>query len=183
MKTISVILLKFLIIYKIIFLDDTSCTSTGQKRVNGTCLYISTTIKTWFEARAECVRMSGDLLKVNTPLEHSIFKKEFEKQLFDKYWIGLVSSLWKWTTDDQGIVTRYDDQQYIYGYKTLYIDLLCHPSIYPFISALNQSININVYKRIQYIPSILPYHFIKIHTFFSWKYVMHIIMHGNSRNR
>ena len=79
----------------IIFAATGPCTATGYHTLNGECVYISETEKSWFEAKSDCLSRNGDLVKVGSEEKHDQIKDNIV-QTGSKHWIGLISHRWRW---------------------------------------------------------------------------------------
>ncbi|CAI5686307.1 unnamed protein product [Oreochromis niloticus] len=81
--------------------NQTQANTTGWKRFECSCYYISTERKNWTESRKECERRGADLLVIKTKSKHEFFK---ELNKHGEFWIGLEttektndwSKKWEW---------------------------------------------------------------------------------------
>ena len=77
-------------------INTAACTGTGFNTLNGQCVYISDTEKSWFQAKTDCVSRGGDLVKIDSKEKHDLIKDNI-KETGSKHWIGLISHRWSWT--------------------------------------------------------------------------------------
>ncbi|KAL3984444.1 enterokinase [Sarotherodon galilaeus] len=81
--------------------NQTQGKTTGWKRFECSCYYISTERKNWTESRKDCERRGADLLVIKTKSKHEFFR-ELNKR--GEFWIGLEtkektkewSKKWEW---------------------------------------------------------------------------------------
>ena len=63
------------------------------------CIYVNQQRTTWFKARAECVRLGGDLIMLDSAEFHDEViqvLKGYGTGSSYKYWVGLQGRSWQW---------------------------------------------------------------------------------------
>ncbi|XP_063321668.1 CD209 antigen-like protein A [Pelmatolapia mariae] len=91
--------------------NQTQANTTGWKRFECSCYYISTERKNWTESRKDCKRRGADLLVMKTKSKHEFFRKLNKHR---EFWIGLEtktkgwSKTWEWVDGSPLVYTGWN---------------------------------------------------------------------------
>ncbi|KAI0228316.1 hypothetical protein LSAT2_021190, partial [Lamellibrachia satsuma] len=85
--------------------------TTGYLLLGGSCVYVTTTEKTWFAARDDCQARGGDLIKIGSAdLQNAITTKLDSVSSSRTYWVGLSRRGWYWASGQPFTFSNWRDQ-------------------------------------------------------------------------